>query len=665
MKNFSFHKVSLKTLHLACLAGVFLLFTLALNTAYAQLKVNGPYLYDECGEQVVFRGVENVIHDMTRATSSNPNGWVNDPYGEYIDDMAATGANAIRIIGGGFPQFGGPAALDDILDRAINEHDMWVSIAWVDWENPEIRDVIKKYESFVSLHAQGEVNHSDDQKWVTDSKAVIDRFRGWGFTCPIELMANDYGQNADIVLQRGSEVFDHDPRGNVVFGVQFYSQYGADPRSKLDEVANFEHVVWAGTSRFKLGLDQGFGNNADTYKKVWEHTWEKGLSTFYWDFKGGDGDNLSCDGTINCLTDVGQFLINNSQYTLGATAEKSNFLVNKTCGNSPSPDNPGEQGTITVRAKGSCGSETFELRIDDEVVLSETVGTSYDDYTYTGYASGDISVHFTNDGNEGCDRNLSVDYVDVCGRRIQSESSEVVQSTNWTNGDRQILFTDGNNNYGNPGCQTTASGGSIVIRAKSAQGTERMRLEVDGQVVQTWPNVASTPANYPYDGYNGGLIKIVFDDDGGSGSTDRNLAVDYIEVCGTTYESNGQGVVRNGCGTDNDQGFAWLWCNGNLDFGDVGCNGNARTATAEAKPSQPEAWPEGLTVYPNPTPEQLTVRGGADYQVTLHDLSGQQVMQRQSLQGQEQLDVSHLRPGVYILKLRNRTHQLQQRVMVE
>ena len=93
---------------------------------------------------------------------------------------------------------------------------------------------------------------------------------------------------------------------------------------------------------------------------------------------------------------------------------------------------------------------------------------------------------------------------------------------------------------------------------------------------------------------------------------------------------------------------------------------NARVAAAPSK-SEVNALPQSaFSAYPNPAAEQLTVQGGKDYQVTLYDLSGQRVLRQKHLKGQTQVDISHLRPGVYILKMRDREqHELRQRVMIE
>ena len=77
-------------------------------------------------------------------------------------------------------------------------------------------------------------------------------------------------------------------------------------------------------------------------------------------------------------------------------------------------------------------------------------------------------MKFANDGNNGCDRNLYVDYIEVCGTRIQSESGSVKQNTNWTNGDKQILFTNGDNDYGNLGCPVARVNDHLIESAVDA-----------------------------------------------------------------------------------------------------------------------------------------------------------------------------------------------------
>ena len=217
--------------------------------------------------------------------------------------------------------------------------------------------------------------------------------------------------------------------------------------------------------------------------------------------------------------------------------------------------------------------------------------------------------------------------------------------------------------------QPAADAGRILIRAKSSLGGEEMGLEVDGELVKRWDNVSRTGGNYTYDGYRGGRIRVIFDDNGGSRAdgTDRNLGIDYLDVCGVRYENNAPGVTRKGCGTDDAGGFAWLWCNGYLDFGNPGCGDGVSSVVLQQSGLQrtDDAAATPFAVYPNPAHDQLTVVAADHSQLALYNSGGQLVLRRQ-LQGTTRLDVSHLPPGLYTVSLQEATQQFRNlRVVIQ
>lgn len=83
-------------------------------------------------------------------------------------------------------------------------------------------------------------------------------------------------------------------------------------------------------------------------------------------------------------------------------------------------------GGIVVRARGTNGSEIINLRVDGATVASWTLTTSNQNYTYTGAASGDIQVEFTNDGTN---RDVILDYIQVNGETRQAEDMEYNTAT--------------------------------------------------------------------------------------------------------------------------------------------------------------------------------------------------------------------------------------------
>jgi GH35 family endo-1,4-beta-xylanase len=84
---------------------------------------------------------------------------------------------------------------------------------------------------------------------------------------------------------------------------------------------------------------------------------------------------------------------------------------------------------ITVRARGTAGSESVSLRIDNTTVATWTMSTGLQDYSASTNLTGGITVAFTNDASG---RDVQVDYIVVNGQTRQAEA----QSANtgvWAN----------------------------------------------------------------------------------------------------------------------------------------------------------------------------------------------------------------------------------------
>ena len=102
-----------------------------------------------------------------------------------------------------------------------------------------------------------------------------------------------------------------------------------------------------------------------------------------------------------------------SDITIGGSGSSSSG------GGSSSSSGGGGSKTIVVRARGTAGGESISLRVNNQTVQNWTLGTSMQNYTATTSLSGGITVHFTNDGGN---RDVQVDYIQVNGSTRQSES---------------------------------------------------------------------------------------------------------------------------------------------------------------------------------------------------------------------------------------------------
>jgi peptidoglycan/xylan/chitin deacetylase (PgdA/CDA1 family) len=86
----------------------------------------------------------------------------------------------------------------------------------------------------------------------------------------------------------------------------------------------------------------------------------------------------------------------------------------------------GNTGDIIVRARGTTGEERISLNVASATVASWTLSTSHQNYTYSGGASGDIQVEFTNDGGS---RDVILDYIQVNGETRQAEDMDYNTAT--------------------------------------------------------------------------------------------------------------------------------------------------------------------------------------------------------------------------------------------
>jgi hypothetical protein len=79
----------------------------------------------------------------------------------------------------------------------------------------------------------------------------------------------------------------------------------------------------------------------------------------------------------------------------------------------------GGNKSFTVRARGTAGGESIQLRVNNQTVQTWTLSTSMQNYTASTSLSGGITVAFTNDGGS---RDVQVDYIIVNGQTRQSEA---------------------------------------------------------------------------------------------------------------------------------------------------------------------------------------------------------------------------------------------------
>ena len=110
---------------------------------------------------------------------------------------------------------------------------------------------------------------------------------------------------------------------------------------------------------------------------------------------------------------------------------------------------------VDVIARGATGSERLELRINDAVVRTFTVGTGFQSYSYTvpgAVSASQVKVAFTNDN--GTNRDAIVDKVIIGGQTFETEAGSVRSTGTWSgscapgNKRSQVLHCNGYFHYG-------------------------------------------------------------------------------------------------------------------------------------------------------------------------------------------------------------------------
>jgi hypothetical protein len=286
---------------------------------------------------------------------------------------------------------------------------------------------------------------------------------------------------------------------------------------------------------------------------------------------------------------------------------------------------------ITVRARGTTGSERIELRLADNSVASWNLTSSYSNYTYShsqSVASDELKVAFTNDGrtSSGADKNVLIDYVIVNGATFQSEGDSVLSTGTYTGSSgcddglkrSQWLHCNGYFQYaiGDAGRLTGGSSYPIVVRAKGDTGEERIELRIKGSAVASY-NLTRNFQSFTHiqsESIGNKDVRVAFVNDGRTSSNaDKNVTVDYVRVNDTTFQSEDSSVLSTGtyksgtgCAAGNKESQK-LHCNGYFEYsvGNAGTIGNNPPENLPEDP--PEDTPEDPPVDPLPE-DEMSVR---------------------------------------------------------
>jgi len=332
------------------------------STSGSTLTINGKYLQDDCGENIVLRGVN---HGNVYA--------VNLGVGETAE-IGQTKSNVIRLglertfqdwSNGGAVTNLTPAHIEPILQSCLQNkmipvvtlHDFTgagaatslpAAVTW--WTSPGIKDLMLEYEEYLVLNLANEPDNSNYPPNATEqtayynaNKSAILSLRAAGYTCPIMIDGMHWGKDHTFFLNHGAQLLLDDPLHKLQFSIHAYWPTSG-PNLSVSDVQMGTILQSIGTS----GLPFVFGelaksevsNNIEyaiNYQLLMQlcHQYDLGFMVWWWGFANNPGVvsplEMTPDGLYAGLEGAGEIMAVTGPHSIANTAVRPYKLVNGNC----------------------------------------------------------------------------------------------------------------------------------------------------------------------------------------------------------------------------------------------------------------------------------------------------------------------------------------------
>jgi mannan endo-1,4-beta-mannosidase len=323
MKNLTTLKKSLVKKSSLALATSMLLASAMVAPAFAGWTVNGTQVLDPNGNSFVFRGVN---HAHT---------WYTDRLNKSLSDIAATGANSVRVVlsnGTQWTRNNGADVTNVINQCKVNKlvcvlevHDSTgfgesaaathISRATEYWLSADIKAAITGQEDYVIVNIANEPfgNSTSAATYTADHITAIRALRAGGLTHMLMVDAANWGQDwQNAMRDNAPTILAADTLQNVVFSVHMYEVYNnaAIVQSYLSSFQTRGLAIVVG----EFGAEHNGSNVAE--EAILQYAQDMGIGYLGWSWSGNGSCCVPLDIVNNwnpaSLSTWGDFLINSA-----------------------------------------------------------------------------------------------------------------------------------------------------------------------------------------------------------------------------------------------------------------------------------------------------------------------------------------------------------------
>jgi mannan endo-1,4-beta-mannosidase len=310
------------------------------DTGFPGFYVEGRHLYDRCGEQVILRGINEMIV------------WSADQDGvPEFAEIAKTGANVVRIV---WTIVDGTAAgLDTAIQNAVAQkliplvelHDATGDLSklpslvtW--WTTPEVVAVIQKHQQYLLVNIGNEVGASvNADAWEAAYVSAITSMRSAGIHVPLIIDGPSWGQDIDMLQGKGPALIAVDPDANLLFSVHmwWHDANGARVQAELQQSVDMDLPLIVG--EFAHHAVSNCSAEPFDYDTLLTEAQSKQIGWLAWSWGavengdcGNDGPfDMSTDGTFAGLTGWGLDVAVSHTASIQSTSVRPASMLSGSC----------------------------------------------------------------------------------------------------------------------------------------------------------------------------------------------------------------------------------------------------------------------------------------------------------------------------------------------